>query len=294
MHKRIVMLVVSIACIWLLPVQSYAQELKIGVLANRGALQAQKEWKATADYLSTKTGKQFVVIPLTYDQITPFTKDGKIDFLISNPATYAELNKLYGIQAVATMVNQYKNQQLDQMSSTVFAKKDSPAKSLQDFKGKEFGCASESAFGGWLMTLRMFVEGGMNPKTELKLRSLDTHDNVVYAVMNGAVAGGSVRSGTLEKMADEGKIKMDDIRIINQVSDAFPLVHSTQLYPEYPMAALSQVPSAVKTDVGQALIAMASTDSAATNAKIAGWKKAMDYAPVVECLVAIKYGAFGR
>ncbi|SPF44516.1 exported hypothetical protein [Syntrophobacter sp. SbD1] len=54
---------------WVVPVSSYSQEYKIGVLANRGAMQAFKEWQSTADYLSNKTGKKFSVIPLEYDQL---------------------------------------------------------------------------------------------------------------------------------------------------------------------------------------------------------------------------------
>lgn len=294
MIKRILALGLIVVCVSMLPYLSYGQELKLGVLANRGAVQAEREWKATADYLSAYTGKTCTIVPLTYEQISEWSQAGKIDFLCTNSAMYAEMNKLYGVQAIATIVNQYKQNQMDQFASTILVKKGSPIKDVQDLKGIEFGTASKSAFGGWLMTQRMLVESGMNPARDLRLQELHTHDNVIYAVMNGAVAAGSVRSGSIEKMLAEGKLKADDFRIIHPLEDAFPLLHSTQPYPEYPMAALSHVPANVREQVAQALIAMAPTEEAAKNLKVAGWKKPLDYTPVVECLTAIKYGAFGK
>lgn len=295
MLRRLISLGVLAGVLWLFPSLSFAQEYKIGVLANRGAGQAFQEWNATAEYLSAKLGKPFTIVPLDDKQLPAWTKEGKIDFLYTNPAMYAELNKLHGVQAVATLVNQVKSVAVDQAASAIIVKRESPIKTLADFKGKDFMCRGRSAFGGWLMAKRLFVESGMNPEKDfLSLRDMNTHDNVVYAVYNGVVHGGAVRTGTLEKMAQEGKIKLEDFRVIHQISDNFPFIHSTQLYPEYPMAVCSHVPSAVKTEVAQALHAMTPSDRAASAANMAGWKKPLDYSPVVECLTLVQYGAFEK
>lgn len=295
MNKKIILIMLLLGVFWFAPSTCFSQdqEYKIGVLANRGAPQAIKEWKAMADFLSAKTGKSFTIVPLEYDQVPEWTKEKKIDFVLTNSGMYAELNKLYGLQVIATQVNQYRNQAMDKFGSTILVKSDSPIKNLAEFKGKDFACASRSAFGGWLMTVRLFMENGMNPDTDLgSLRELKLHDNVVYAVLNGAVAGGSVRTGTLEKMIQEGKVKTTDFRVIQQIEDDFPLVHSTQLYPEYPFAACPQVPSAIKQQVGKILIGIPETDPANTSAKIVGWKEPLDYGPVIECLAKIKWGVF--
>lgn len=105
---------------------------------------------------------------------------------------------------------------------------------------------------------------------------------------------GTVRSDTLERMAGEGQINMTDFRIINQVNDDFPFVHSTRLYPEWPMAALAHIDDAKAAKVGEALRAMRSDDAAAKAAKVVGWDAAADYGPVRDCLMAIKYGVFAN
>lgn len=283
------------AALSMLPSTAFCQDLKIGVLANRGKVVAEREWKSTADLLSEKTGKTFTVVALDYDQLPGATKNGEIDFVLTNSAMYAEYNKLYGVEAVATQVNLYQGQPLDKFSSTILAKADSPVADLAGLKDQSFVCASRSAFGGWLMTVRLLKENGIDPEQNFKsFKELKTHDNVVWAVLNGAAGAGSVRTGILEKMIQEGKIKTSDFKIIHQVNDGFPLLHSTQLYAEYPFAVCRHIPSELKRAVGKALIEIKPADKAAVDTKIAGWKEPLDYSPVVECLVEIKYGAFGN
>ncbi|MEN6439479.1 MAG: phosphate/phosphite/phosphonate ABC transporter substrate-binding protein [Syntrophobacter sp.] len=294
MSRRMILVAVMIGLLWISPSTSFSQdqEYKIGVLANRGPVRVTKDWGETATLLTNKIGKAFTLVPLEYKQIDPWTKEKKIDFVLTNSAMYAELNKLYGVQAIATQVNLYKDQPLDKFGSVILVKVDSPIKTLADLKGKDFACASRSAFGGWLMTARLLRESGMNPDSDLVLKELSAHDNVVYAVLNGAVAGGSVRTGILEKMVQEGSVKMASFRIIHRIEDDFPLIHSTQLYAEYPFAACQHVPAAVKQQVAKVLVAISARDPAATNAGISGWTEPQDYSAVVECLGVLKYGAF--
>lgn len=293
MFKKVVVLGMLVAAWGLGTTASVAQEYKIGVLANRDAGQTVKEWKATADYLTAKVGKPFVIVPLSFDQLPESTKEGKVDFVLSNSAFYAELSRLYNVQAVATVVRNHKNQPLDQFAGVVLVKKDSPINSLKDFKGKDFMCVKKSSFGGWLMAHRLFLENGIIPDQDFKsLQFGKSHDNVVYAVYNGVVAGGTVRTGILEKMTEEGKIKMEDFKIIAQVRDDYPQVHSTILYPEWPLAAGSNVPAPLREQVTESLLAITATDPAAGAAKITGWKRAMDYQPVVECLKITKTEGF--
>ncbi len=293
MKLRLISICLLAGLSWVVPSLGYSQEYKIGVLANRGAMQAFNEWKATADYLSNKTGKNFSIVPLEYDQVPQWTKEKKIDFVLANSAMYAELNKAYGVQAIATQINQYNDRHLDKFGSVILVRKDSPVEKLSDLKGKSFACASRSAFGGWLMAVRVFRENGINPDSHFtSVRELKTHDNVIYAVLNGAVDAGSVRTGELEKMVREGKVQLSNFKVIHQISDDFPLLHSTQLYPEYPMAVCQHVPSDVRNVVSKLLQSLTPSDPATTSAKIVGWEEPLEYKSVVECLASIKYGAF--
>ena len=123
----------------------------------------------------------------------------------------------YGATAVATMVNSRQGKPLKAFGGVVITSVDNDAiNSLQDLKGKSFMAVKKSSFGGWQMAYKEIVDAGLNPKVDFtKLEFGGKHDNVVYAVMNEAVEAGTVRTDTLERLAAEGAIDMEDFKIIN-------------------------------------------------------------------------------
>ena len=270
-------------------------EIKIGVLAKRGASKAMTQWNATGDYLTAKLGEPVVIIPLKFTAIEPMVKSGNIDFLLANSAFYVEMEKKYGAKAMATLINSRDGKALKNFGGVVLVRADSQIQSLADIKGKKFMCVKYSSFGGGQMAWRLLLDNGIDPKKDFTaFTEGKKHDNVVLAVRSGVMDAGTVRTDTLERMEGEGKIKMSEFRIIHPITDDFPFVRSTRLYPEWPMAALSHVNSEKATQLSAALQALASNDPAAQDAKIVGWSPAADYAPVRDCLTAIKYGAFAN
>lgn len=269
--------------------------IKVGVLAKRGAPKAMKKWGPTAAYLSQKLGDKVVIIPLKFTAIEPMVKGGKIDFLLANSAFYVGMEKKYQAKAVATLINSRQGKALKTFGGVILTTKDSPINSLSDIKGKKFMLVKFSSFGGGHMAWRLFLDNGINPKTDFaSFIEGKKHDNVVLAVEHGVVDAGTVRSDTLERMQAEGKIKISDFKIIHQIKDDFPFVHSTRLYPEWPMAALSATPPALAARMAVALKAMSADSPAAKAAKIVGWSDAADYSSVRECLKKIKYGPFAN
>lgn len=268
-------------------------DIKIGVLAKRGAAKAMKKWGPTGEYLSAQLGEKVIIIPLKFTAIEPMVKDGKIDFLLANSAFFVEMEKKYNAKAVATLVNSRGGKALDTFGGVILVKKDSPIQTLDDMKGKKFMVVKFSSFGGAQMAWRLLLDNGIDPKKDMAaFLEGKKHDNVVLAVKNGVADVGSVRSDTLERMTDEGKIKMEEFRIIHPITDDFPFVRSTRLYPEWPMAALAATDAGKAQKVADALKALSTDSPAAKAAKIIGWKAAADYTSVQDCLKAIKYGAF--
>lgn len=268
-------------------------DFKIGVLAKRGAAKTMKKWGATAAYLTQKTGEKCTIVPLKFTAIEPAVASKKIDFMLANPAFFVEMEKKHNVRAISTLINSRGGKALENFGGVIFVHQDSAIKNLSDIKGKKFMCVKRSSFGGSQMAWRLLMEKGINPeKDTAAFIEGGKHDNVVLAVKNGAVDVGTVRSDTLERMQDEGKIKMSDFLVLNQLKDDFPFVHSTQLYPEWPMAALASTNKGLADKVAAALEGLTSSDPAAKAAKIVGWTTPADYTPVSDCLREIKYGAF--
>ncbi len=262
--------------------------LKLGVLAKRGKAKANKKWKPLVEYLSKTTGKKFVLLPLSFDAIEPAVKNKKIDYLLANPGFYVNLQKKYGLSALTTMLNSRQGKALNKFGGVIFVKADSPVQALPQLKGKKFMCVKMSSFGGAQMGFRHLIEKGINPfKDFTGLKEGFKHDNVVISVKNGLVDAGTVRSDTLERMDAEGKIRMSDFRVLDRVSDDFPFVHTTVLYPEWPFAALPHTDSGLNARVKKALLNLSKDDPAAKAAKIAGWTEPLDYSPVAKCLEVV-------
>jgi len=266
---------------------------KIGVLAKRGAPKCMKKWGATGLYLSKKLGEKFTILPLKFNAIEPAVKSGRIDFLLANSAFYVEMEKKYHVYAIATLINSRKGKALKAFGGVIFVRNNSPIRDLSGIRGKRFMCVKYSSFGGAHMAWRLLLENGIDPQEDCRdFLEGGKHDNVVLAVKNGTVDVGTVRSDTLERMEDEGKIRMNDFRIIHQIKDDFPFAHSTRLYPEWPMAACPNTDKGLAQKVTDALMDMSQDAIAAESARIVGWTRPADYREVTECLKAIKYGAF--
>ena len=122
-----------------------------------------------------------------------------------------------------------------------------------------------------------------------------THDVVVFAVLNKTVDAGTVRTSTLEQMALEGKIKLDQLRVLDeksQTSPDFKHLYTTALYPEWPFAKVNHTDEELAREVAIALLQMQPTDEAAKAADMMGWTIPLDYQLVHDCLKKIKFDPY--
>ena len=273
-----------------------ADAFKIGVLAKRGPVKAMAQWKATGDYLSEKIqGKTFEIVPLDFAQVNPAIEKNEVAFFLVNSSMFVTAKVKYGASAIATMVNSRQGKPLQSFGGVILASAENDGiNSLADLKGKSFMAVEESSFGGWQMALKEILAAGLNPKSDFsKLEFGGKHDNVVLAVLNGAIDAGTVRTDTLERMAAEGVVEMDEFKIINkQEHEGFPFVCSTALYPEWPLAKCKATDEAVAKEVVEALKQLKPEDKAAKDAKVVGWVDALDYGPVEELQKLLKIEAY--
>ncbi|MCP3669807.1 MAG: phosphate/phosphite/phosphonate ABC transporter substrate-binding protein [Gammaproteobacteria bacterium] len=276
-----------------------SKQIPIGVLAKRGAEHALKKWGPTADYLTQKIpGYHFKIQPLDFRSIFPAVKHGEVDFVLANSSFYVELEALYGIQRIATLRNRVGNAISTVFGGVIFVRADNDRlKVLRDLRGRSFMGVDEESFGGFRMGLGELKKNDINPYEDMnRLVFGGTHDNVVYAVQDGKVDAGTVRTDTLERMADEGKINLNNFRVFSHYPhDAeadFQFLHSTPLYPEWPFASLSSTPVELTQAVAIALLKMPAESPAALSSKGAGWSVPHNYQPVHDLLKGLQVGIY--
>lgn len=280
-------------------VGSEAVPVKIGVLAKRGSENAEQKWKPTAEYLSKAIpAYSFEIVALDFPQVRQAVKEKTIDFLITNSGYYVELEQEFGVSRIATMKNLLNHKPKSLFGGVVFTRADrADINNFSDLDGKRFFAVAPESLGGWLMALREFHAQGINPQRDFKkIEFAGTHDAVVQAVLSGKADAGTVRTDTLEMMAEEGSIHLSSIKILNAQAgkDNFHYLRSTRLYPEWPFAKLKHTPEKLSEDVTIALLSIPPQSAAVLGPHIGGWTVPLDYQPVHELMQELELGIYAH
>jgi len=286
-----------------------AREIKIGVLAKRDSQKTLLRWSPLADYLSQSVkNNHFTIVPLGFNDIQQAVSDQQIDFVLTNPYMYIILEAKYGVSSIATLKNRYKNRGYDVFGSVIFSRSDrSDLNSIKDIRGKRLMAVDEQSLGGYQITRLEMKQHGIELDKDLTAVQFGkTHDAVVYAVRDGKVDAGTVSTGILERMADEGLIQQEEFRVLPPLNtakhkhkhkhntDAFSLAHSTALYPEWPFAKIAKIPEQLARKVALALLHLSADHPAAQSASITGWTVPQNYHSIHHLMQQLRVGIHAK
>ncbi len=292
-------LIVMLACMLILTDVLYAQQVRVGVLAPRGVETAIQVWTPTIDYLSERIAdRDFQLSPLDLHGMSAALEHGELDFILTNPGNYVDLEAGYGITRIATLMNMRHGKPSKRFGAVIFVhKRHSDIRTLADLKGKKFAAVDKDAFGGFQMAWRELRDAGIDPFRdfgELRFAGFP-QDSIVFDVLGGKVDAGTVRTDVLEGMATQGLIKLVDFRILNQqTGDDFPFLHSTRLYPEWAFAKGRLTPDDLASEVAIALLQMPAVHTAAQAGGYAGWTVPLTYQPVHDLFRELEIGPYAR
>ncbi len=266
-------------------------EIKIGVLANQGTVAAHNRWDETAEYLNNKiVDHTFVIVPLSFDDVSQKVVSEEVDFVLVNSSFYIDLNVNIGVTSIVTMNNLNLDVELTSFGGVVFTRSDNDDISdFSDIRNKDFAAVDENSFGGWQTALKEFIDHDIDPFSDFKsVTFIGTQNEVVLDVINGTYDAGTIRTGIIEEMIEDGLINSNEIKVIHEETPDFPVLISTQLYPEWPLAKTAHISNDLANQVADALIHMSRTDQAAIDSGIAGWTIPQNYQDVRQTLKLIK------
>ncbi|MEW5823608.1 MAG: EAL domain-containing protein [Pseudomonadota bacterium] len=256
----------------------------IGVLAWRGTDKALAEWNPTLQYLNESlSGEKFILRPLMLREVGPALAEGQIDFLLSQPLLYVENAERYGLSQIATLRLLDGEYALDRFGATFFTRADrADIDSLDDLRHKRIAGVAADAFGGWLIGMRELKALDIDMKRDIQgLFTGLPQDQIVEAVLDKRADAGIVRTGLLEAMVREGRLSPDAVKILGgRRTPGFPFVHSTQLYPEWPLVMRKDIPADLGRRVSLALLSMPKDHPANRAAGAAGWSIPLDYTSI--------------
>ncbi|WP_165868975.1 MULTISPECIES: PhnD/SsuA/transferrin family substrate-binding protein [Methanohalophilus] len=285
-------------------VSASGDPLRIGVLANRGDEAAMERWGPTIDYLDAGfPEKDVVLVPMDFGQMTSEVANEQIDFLITNPLVYVELEVDHNVQRIATLKESWGGRSYTVFGSVIFTKNDRiDVNSLNDVESLSVMAVNEHSFGGWWMAAREFNDAGLDIDA-MDVTYGGTEDKVVEAVLSGEVDVGIVSTGILESMKKEGKISFVDIKCLNvdhspglhegdNFDSSFLQKHSTRLYPQWAFSRTSHVSEDVAEKMLSNLLQLPRFSKAALRGGYGGWTVPLDYGPVHECMKELRLGPY--
>lgn len=260
--------------------------IRIGVLANRGDDICLQEWGPTADYLAEELSPlKFEIVPLGFDEIVEAVTKRQIDYVSANPSYYALLEYRGLAHRIATLQIPADATPQPLFGGVIFTRADrQDIAGIDDLCGRRFSAVDPQSLGGWHAALREILAAGIDPQRHFSQLTFEgTHDAVVHAVLSGAADAGTVRSTQLERMAAEGRISLNQLKVINRrhaTVEHYPCLLSTGLYPEWPIASLKGTDTEQSEQISIALMQMPHDAPAARAIHGAGWAIPQDYAAV--------------
>ena len=279
-------------------VRAQADEpVRIGVLAKRGGEVAEARWAPTAAYLQRVIPeRRFEVVPLGFDAIFRAAERRAVDYVLANSAIYVEMEARLNASRVVTLLNRAGSHGLTRFGGVLVSRADRAAtRTLEDLAGADVMAVDAHSLGGWLMARRLLAEHGIEPADFRSLSFGGTHDAVVRAVLAGRVDAGTVRTDTIERMAREGLIDPDRLRVIHPRREAgFPFRLSTRLYPEWPFASLPHADAELTRRIAVALLGMPPDSVAAVQGRNRGWTVPGNYQPVHALMAELRIGPYER
>ncbi|BAU49012.1 histidine kinase [Sulfurifustis variabilis] len=272
-----------------------APPVHIGVLATPAEADTAARWAPTANYLSERIpDNRFVVVPLDLEGLRLAVERETVAFVLTHPGHYVDLDDLYDLTPIVTRRMRMHEEARSQFGAVLLTRADHPAvRTLADLRGRSLLAAGDQTFGSFHLVWRELEAANVHPFRDLGRLELreGTPEAIVDAVRDGAVDAGVVPTGVLENLVASGKASLDAFRVVNpvQVPD-FPLLTSTRLYPEWPLAATRNTPETLARAVAVALLEMPETHAAARAAGHAGWTVPPSYQPVHALYEALHLG----
>lgn len=261
--------------------------IKVGVLAIRSAVAANSQYGPIVEHLQEELDRSFELVPLAQEELFEQAEEGEIDFFMANPLSSVQVQRLHNAEFLATLS---RNGTGSEFGGLIIVRPDSDIVELDDLRGRTVTCvAFETAAAGCNFQVLHLLEAGISTDEFGEFTETPSQDNIVLAVLNGAVDAGFIRSGQLERMVRDGTIgSVSELRILDPADDDYIHPHTTVLYPEWPFAALPGADEAVVEQVREALLAIEEGDEALTNANASGFVSPEDYGPLSDLVVTLQ------
>ncbi|MBB1581151.1 tetrathionate respiration histidine kinase TtrS [Serratia sp. OS31] len=239
---------------------AWAGQWSIAVLALRGDAHALTQWQPLVDHLNRQfPDDHFRLSPVSLDGMNEAVRHQRVDFLLTNPAQYVQLDNRYPLRWLVSLRSTQPSLQgsSNVVGSVILVRGDSPITTPHQLTGKNVGAVAADAFGGYLLGYKELLGAGLNPEKDLRPHfSGYPADALLYQLRDRALDAAIVPVCLLEKMQAEGLLQAGDYRALLAKQSGQRCLTSTELYPNWSFAALNHVPDRLADELTRQLLQM--------------------------------------
>ena len=273
----------------LLATVAEAREVKIAVLAFQGSERAAKDFEPTVAHLGrTLPEHHFTMVPLDLASISKAVEAKSIDFVITNPGEYVDLESRFGVTRLATLESRDHAVPTDTVGSTVIVpNRPGHAATFGDLAGLRLAVVATDAFGGWQVIWREMDEVGIATSGLAGLVETGfPMEKVLAAIRSGQADAGVLRTCLLEDEIADGRVKPDEFAVVaERAAPGFPCRLSSRLYPDWPLARLAGTSPDLAKAVTASLLTMMPVEGRA-------WTAPQDYTSVHALFRQLRIGPY--
>lgn len=261
---------------------AHAALVKIGVFSPEGFEEGMHRWQPTANYLSQQQPQwRFQVLP--YQDLAELEQDarqGKFDFVLTQPASFVRLEQQAGLLRLLTRVQRDAEQQHASSAVVVFTRADNGRiRTIPDMLDSTFITTAQDDYSGWQLVQLELLRRQYNPEQLLpQVTFVGTPQRVLDGVMRGDYPAGAMAADKFDRFLREGRITLESVRILDaRQAEDYPFRYSGRLYPQWPLGALPDTSASLREAVARELQALPPRHAALQAGHYAGWIRAGNY-----------------
>jgi phosphonate transport system substrate-binding protein len=189
--------------------------VRIGYMVCNSVQETRARFEPLTAYLSEKTGRRFESIYVNTFDFEDLVQDKKVDFTHTNSILPIIFQEGYGLELLAV---EQRGRHGHLETGTIISLKERGIKTFDDMREKTMVFGPALAPFGYMAQYYVMLENGFDPEEDLAYYAIPwgsfKHEKVIYGVLFGRYDVGAAPRLDLDKMAQEGKINLDDFHII--------------------------------------------------------------------------------
>lgn len=186
---------------------------RIGYMVCNSENETNERFRPLTAYLSKQLNANFEMKAI--DTTNFIHEIDTLDFTHTNSLLYIIMNRFHGVEILAT---EKKDSLGSRSQGVIITLAKSDIKTVEDLKGKSMLFGPTLAPTGFMAQVDILQQHGIDPENDLAFYSVPKgsfkHEQVVYGVLFEKYDAGALPIGDVENMAADGKIAVEDFRIL--------------------------------------------------------------------------------